>query len=386
MIDKSLYESVVAIRRDIHQHPELEFDVERTAKIVAEELRKAGIEVKTNVGKNGVVGDLMIPEATKRIALRADMDALPIHEENEVPYRSKVAGKGHMCGHDSHTAMLIGAARLLASKREKLKNNVRFIFQPCEEKPPGGALGMIEAGCLEGVDAIYALHVWPWLKSGEIGICPGPAMAQADLFEIAITGKGGHAAAPHRTVDPVLAGSHLVTALQSLVSRTTDPLHAAVVSVTQFSAGSTHNVIPDKALLRGTVRTYDQATLKRLREAFESITHHTVKGFGATATLQYCEGYPPVINSERGSASVKEAAERFLDADQIHFPGESAMFGEDFAYYLQKVPGCFIQLGCGNEKSGCIYPLHHSRFNLDEPCMKVGVRLLAELVQEVVIP
>jgi len=368
-MEESLFEEIVSIRRDIHQHPETAFDVERTAGIAADELRGAGIKVRTKVGRTGVVGDIIVPGADKRIALRADMDALPMQEEGNPPYKSTVDGKAHMCGHDSHTAMLIGAAKYLTARKDHLKNHVRFIFQPSEELHPGGAPGMIADGCLEDVDEIYALHVWPWLETGVVGICDGPAMAQPDAFDITIKGKGGHAAAPHQADDPIVAGSYLVTQLQTLVSRHVSPLDSAVVTVTQFHAGSAYNVIPSTAELRGTVRTYNPKTQKMIREKIEALV-------APIGEMTYHEGYPVLINEKTCAGKVAEAASNY----QVNYPAEKALFGEDFAYYLQHVPGCFIQLGCRNEQKECIYPLHHPKFNLDEECMKIGVALLTKLI------
>lgn len=367
-MEESLFNEIVAIRRDIHQHPETAFDVERTAGIAAEEMRKVGIQVRTEVGRTGVVGDLVIPGATKRIALRADMDALPMQEEGTPPYKSTIDGKAHMCGHDSHTAMLIGAAKALSSQKDKLPHHVRFIFQPSEELHPGGAPGMIKDGCLNDVDEIYALHVWPWLETGVVGISNGPAMAQADAFDITIQGKGGHAAAPHDCNDPIVAGSYLVTQLQTLVSRYVSPLDSAVVTVTQFHAGSAYNVIPSEAHLKGTVRTYRPETQKFIRSKMEDL----VSPIGA---LNYTEGYPVLVNEKTCSDKAAQCAKEY----HLRYPAEQALFGEDFAYYLHHVPGCFIQLGCRNEDKECIYPLHHPKFNIDEECMKIGVNLLTLL-------
>jgi len=380
MIDEKLFQLVTNIRRDIHENPETGFDVQRTAAIVADELNKLGIRVKTKVGVSGVVGDIEVPGASKKIALRADMDALPMQEEGRPSYRSKIDGKAHMCGHDSHTAMLIGAANILMNAKQKLKTSVRFIFQPSEEMVPGGALGMIDEGCLEGVSAIYGLHVWPWLDTGIVGVCPGPMMAQADYFFIEIQGKGGHAAAPHEVVDPLYIGSQLVSMMQSLVSRRCNPQDPAVVSITQFQAGSAYNVIPESAFISGTVRTYSPQLLKIIKTELQRLVDQGVSSFGAKATLNYRNGYPPLVNTEAESENVKHVAQSFLEKEKILYPAERVMFGEDFAYYLHHVPGCFIQLGCRNYSKECIYPLHHPKFNLDEDCMKIGIRLLAEII------
>jgi amidohydrolase len=379
MIDDALFEEVVSIRRDIHQFPEIEFDVERTAGIAAKQLRECGIEVKTNVGRSGVVGDIHVPGATRRIALRADMDALPMQEEGSCPYKSKIAGKAHMCGHDAHTAMLIGAAKLLSQDARKLKSHVRFIFQPSEEKYPGGAPGMIADGVLDGVDEIFALHMWPMLPVGTVGMCQGAALAQADAFNISIHGKGGHAAQPQITIDPIVIASHLVVMLQTIVARNVDPTDAAVLTITQFHSGSAGNVIPSTASLQGTVRTYSKEVQTKVRARLEEIIEHVTKSFGATYEFSYQEGYPVLFNHKSSEHFVLKTAQTFLPGQQIRYPAEKFLFGEDFAYYTEKIPGCFIQLGCRNEQKDCIYPLHHPRFNLDEESMKYGIKLLTEL-------
>jgi len=375
MIEKDLFKEIIKIRRDLHQNPETGFEVERTAGIVADHLREAGISVKTGIGKTGVIGDIEVPQATKRIAFRADMDALPMQEERDWEYQSLIPGKAHMCGHDAHTAILIGAAKLIAKQKEKLSVHVRFLFQPNEEQPPGGASGMIQDGALDGVDEIYGLHVWPWLPTGQIGICEGPFLAQSDRFSVKIKGEGSHAAAPHLGSDPIIAGSYLVSQLQSIVSRNVDPLETAVLTVTQFHAGSADNVIPGEAILRGTVRTYSENVQKLIQNRMEKLIQHCGTTFAMDCDFDYQDGYPATVNDVELAKSSYEIAKTFLPEDQIVYPGEKAMFGEDFAFYAQKVPGCFVQLGCRNEAKDCVYPLHHPRFLIDEDCMKVGVRL-----------
>lgn len=379
---QDIFDEIVKIRRDIHQHPETGFDVVRTATLAAEELKRCGIKVCYDPIENGVIGDITVPGATRRIALRADMDALPMQEEGMPPYRSLVDGKAHMCGHDVHTAMLIGAARILSSRATDLKVNVRFLFQPSEEILPGGAPGMIRNGALEGVDEIYALHVWPALDTGMIGICKGQTMAQADTFDIIIKGRGGHAAAAHLTIDPIVIGSQVVTAFQSIVSRSVNALDSAVVSVTQFHAGSADNVIPSTAHLNGTVRTYSKEVNRTVRQQMEAILSGICNAFGANYELHYHEGYPPLINHEKACERAMSAALTFSQEKQVLYPATCALFGEDFAYYCEKVPGCFIQLGCRNESIDCSYPLHHSKFNADEQCIAIGMNLLTSIVLE----
>lgn len=376
---KEQRDGIVAIRRDIHKHPETRFDVQRTAEIAATELEKAGITVKRGVGRTGVVGDIEVPGAGKRIALRADMDALPMDELGDSLYKSTVAGKAHMCGHDAHTAMLIGAARILASRREELKSHVRFIFQPCEESLPGGAPGMIADGVLEGVDEIYALHVWPTLSCGEIGICHGAAMGQPDIFSVNIRGKGGHAGTPHRTVDPIVAGAQVVSALQSIVSREVNAEDCAVISVSQFHAGSADNVISDTATLSGTVRTYNPEIQKLLRKRMEEVVGGVCRAQGTTAEFQYTEGYPVTFNHAVSIEKAEIAGRAIMGSDFVHSPGQRALFGEDFAYYTQEIEGCYIQLGCRNPKQKSAPMLHDPYFDIDEECLLYGIALHAKL-------
>lgn len=374
-----LVDEIVRIRRDIHQHPELGFDVERTAGIAAEAMKTLGLTVRTGVGKTGVVADLSSPGATRRIALRADMDALPMDEENEIPYRSQISGRAHMCGHDAHTAMLIGAANLLVAQKDQLPCNVRFLFQPHEEGLPGGAPAMIADGALDGVDEVYALHVWPWLDTGVVGICQGPAMAQADLFRITIEGAGGHAGAPHQTVDPLVIAAQLVTLLQSLVSRTVSPLDSAVLSVTQIHGGTANNVIPARCWISGTVRTYSSQVQQAMAEKMGQLATSVASSFGATAEVDYEIGFPALINAPTACDRACKAASKIAD---VVYPAEKALFGEDFAYYAEQVPGCFIQLGCRNGSMGAAHPLHHPRFNIDEECLPIGMQVLAGIINQ----
>ena len=384
------FNDIVAIRRDIHQYPELGFDVHRTAGIAADALHALGIPVKTGIGRTGVVGDLEVSGASKRIALRADMDALPIQEMTDVPYKSKIDGKAHLCGHDAHTAMLIGTARILSELRSHLKTHVRFIFQPSEEALPGGAPAMIADGALEDVDEIYGIHVFPLYTVGEYATCPGPMLAQSDTFKITLTGRGGHAAFPHLTVDPIVIGAQFVTALQSIISRNVDPLDSAVVSVTQFHggdanlqeglAGAALNVIPPNVLIGGTVRTLQKSVQKRVREQIE----HLIAGFAnandATYTFDYQDGYPVTYNHEPCVKTALSAAGELVAEDNLIFPVSPILGGEDFGYYSQEIPACFVMVGAGNEEKGIVNMCHHPQFDIDETCMIYGMALFTSLV------
>ena len=383
------FDDIVAIRRDIHQYPELGFDVHRTAGIAAEALRALDIPVKTEIGRTGVVGDLEVPGASKRIALRADMDALPIQELTDVPFKSKIDGKAHLCGHDAHTAMLIGAARILSQLRDNLKTHVRFIFQPSEEAMPGGAPAMIADGALEDVDEIYGIHVFPLYAVGEYATCIGPMLAQSDTFQITLTGRGGHAAFPHLTVDPIVIASQFVTAVQSIIARNVNPLDSAVISVTQLHGGDTDlkngltgaamNVIPPKVLIGGTVRTLQESVQKRVQGQMERLLAGLANAHDATYTFTYQEGYPVTYNHEPCVSTVLSAARGLVDENNLVFPISPILGGEDFSYYSQKIPACFVMVGAGNEEKGIVNMCHHPQFDIDENCMIYGMALLVSL-------
>ncbi len=377
---QKLHQQMIQLRRDFHMNPEVGFDVQRTAGIVAKELQKLNLTVKTNVGKTGVVADLTIPGATKWIALRADMDALPMDELNDVPYKSQVKLRAHMCGHDAHTAMLIGAANILSNIRNELKVNVRFIFQPNEEQLPGGAPAMIQDGVLENIDEIYALHVWPTLPVGQYGICVGPAMAIPDTFEITITGRGGHAATPHLAIDPIVIAAEIIQSFQNIISRQIDPLQSAVLTITQIHAGTAYNVIPDTCILRGTVRTFDKKVEQQIKQKMEQILNHITAMHQAKADMNYIHGYPVTYNDHALAHKAKDIAATLVGENNIDFPAQKMMGGEDFAYYAEKIKGCYIHLGCRNEAKGFTRMVHDPRFDLDEECLIYGAALHAELI------
>lgn len=383
------FNDIVAIRRDIHQHPEIGFDVERTAGIAADALDALGIPVKTGIGRTGVVGDIEVPGASKRIALRADMDALPIQELTDVPYKSKIDGKAHLCGHDAHTAMLIGAARILSHLRSSLKTHVRFVFQPSEEVFPGGAEAMIADGVLEDVDEIYGIHVFPIYAVGEYATCVGPMLAQSDTFRITLTGRGGHAAFPHLTVDPIVIGAQYVTAVQSIVARNVDPLDSAVVSVTQLHggdanlqnglAGAALNVIPPEVLIGGTVRTLQKTVQTRIREQLERLIAGFANANNATYTFDYQEGCPVTYNHEPCVTNVVSQARELVGEENLIFPVLPILGGEDFGCYSQEIPACFVMVGAGNKERGIVNMCHHPQFDIDETCMIYGMSLLISL-------
>lgn len=375
----SLRDFIVNLRRELHMYPELGFQEQRTAETVSATLVKLGYEVKRGVGKTGVVGLLMKSSDKPTVALRADMDALPIQELNEKPYKSKVPGVMHACGHDAHTAMLLGAAVILSRYREQLRGNVKLIFQPAEERGEG-ALEMIKDGVLENpnVDAIYGIHVWSYLPSGLVGIREGPLLAATGEIELRVKGKGGHGAHPEQTVDPVVISSYLVTAYQTIVSRNISALDSGVVTVSSVKAGEAFNVIPEEAFIRGTYRALTFEVRDLIKKRLSEITDNVCKAFNADCELRLLDSTPPTINSPLTTGYAREAAEELLGGDMVIVPSPS-MGGEDFAYYLERVPGTFIILGTGNKEKGTDKPHHNPYFDVDEDVLPVGSALYAYL-------
>jgi amidohydrolase len=378
--DSQLESYVVGWRRRLHANPELSFQEHETAKAVATELRALGLAVKTGVGGTGVVGLLAGDRPGRTVALRADMDALPITEGNAVSYKSRHAGRMHACGHDGHCAMLLGAARLLSSQKSELQGNVKFLFQPGEETPPGGALAMIRAGALQSpkVDAIFGLHLDSSLPSGRVGLRTGPMMAASDNFKIEIIGRGGHAARPHSCLDPVVTGAQIILALQTIVSRKVDPVHPAVITVGKVESGSKHNIIPDRAVLEGTARSIDRQTCKMMPEWIKQAAAGVAQAGGLAVKLYYQRGYPVLVNDPAMIEFAHGVSAALLGKKAVMNLSEPMMGGEDFAYYLQKVPGAFLRLGsCSGPDTA--HPWHHPQFNIDESVLPGGARLLAAL-------
>ncbi|MFP3870466.1 MAG: M20 family metallopeptidase [Syntrophobacteria bacterium] len=373
------------LRRDFHRHPELRFEEARTAARVAEYLSSFGLEVKTGIGRTGVVGLLRGAKPGRTFAIRSDMDALPIQEETGAEYASVNPGVMHACGHDSHMAMLLGTARVLAESpdlRSKINGQVKFIFQPGEEGGHG-AREMIADGVLENpsVDTIVAAHVAPLINFGEVGIYLREACASADAFEIRIAGKGAHAAYPHLSRDPVFAGAQLITAIQSIVSRNTAPAQGLVVSVTRVSAGTATNVIPDEMFLAGTIRALRQEVRDLAISRLKEIVEGTCRSHGLDGKVSLGDGYPPMINHEPVSRFVAGVATEMLGKNKVLF--RQPKFGsEDFAYFLERCPGAGFDLGCANEAKGFTQMLHTSRFDLDEEVMPIGVELYLRLVEK----
>lgn len=367
-------EEVIAWRRYLHQHPELSFQEEKTSQYIYDTLASFGNIELTRPTKTSVVGKIIGAKPGKTIAFRADMDALPIEEENNSPFRSTNPGVMHACGHDGHTAMLLGAAKVLSALKDEIEGEIRLIFQHAEELFPGGAEELVQAGVMEGVDAVIGAHLWAPLEIGKIGIVYGPMMAAPDTFYITVKGKGGHAALPHETVDSIAIAAQVVTNLQHIVSRNIDPLDPLVLSVTQFVAGTTHNVIPGTVEICGTVRSFDANLRKSVPVLMERIVKGLTEAHGAGYAFDYQYGYRPVINQEEITKAVEESI--------IDLYGEEAvdrmkpnMGGEDFSAYLQKARGTFFYIGAGNPDKEAVYPHHHARFAIDEDALEKGVHL-----------
>ena len=368
---------LAATRRDLHAHPELGFEERRTAGIVAARLRELGIEIREGVAETGVIGLLRGARPGPTVLLRADMDALPIQEASEVPYRSQTPGVMHACGHDGHTAILLGTARVLAAQRERLPGTVKFVFQPAEEGG-AGADRMIAEGAMEdpAVDAAFGLHLWNFGPVGAIGVREGPMMACSDAFDLTVRGQGGHAAAPHRAIDPVVTAAHLIVALQTLVSRETDPLQSAVVTVGRIQGGDARNVIPDQVLLQGTVRTFDAVLREAMPQRLERIARGVTEAFGGNYELSYRFGYPCLVNDAAMSEVVRAAARPIVGEEHL-VVAPPVMGAEDMSYFLQRVPGCFFRVGSANAERGLTRPHHNPCFDFDEAALPIGVEVLA---------
>ncbi len=377
----ALHEDMTTWRRDLHAHPETAFEEVRTAGIVAEKLESWGIEVHRGLATTGVVGVLRGRHAGRRaIGLRADMDALPMTEANDLPYASRHPGKFHGCGHDGHTTMLLGAARYLAETRN-FAGTVHFIFQPAEEGQGGGEV-MVRDGLFDRfpTDEIYAMHNWPDLPPGTVGVRSGPMMAAADVFDITIHGTGAHAALPHQGVDPIVIAGQVLTALQTLVARRLDPLDSAVVSVTQMRAGEAFNVIPDSAWLSGTVRTFKAETKGMLREAIGTLAEGVAEAHGATAEYEYRDGYPATVNHPAETDFIAEAAAAVVGPERVRRNVLPVMGAEDFAFMLQKRPGAYIWVGQGRVGGGG--GVHSPRYDFNDEILPIGASLFATLAEQ----
>jgi amidohydrolase len=365
---------IVALRRYFHAYPEVGGAEVQTQKKIMDELAAMGLKPR-RAGGTGVIADLMGGMPGRRIALRADMDALPVRDECAKSYQSQYEGVCHACGHDGHIAMLLGVAKVLTAAKSHVQGSIRFIFQPSEEKHPGGAKTLIAEGCLEDVDYIIGCHLWQTVASGQIGITYGRMMAASDEFVITVCGKGGHASMPHQTIDALLTAAQVAVALNTIVGRAVDPFEQAVVSLGVFQSGKVHNVIAEKAVLKGTVRAFNEEMRRSLADRIKKLATGICSAAGAECTIDHTWGYPPVINNPDVVAVVAKAGRETLGAGGV-IEITPVMAAEDFSYYLQRVPGAFLFVGIGNEKKGIVFPQHHGKFDIDEDALEYGVEVM----------
>jgi hippurate hydrolase len=380
---RQFHTELTGIRRDLHAHPELSFTEQRTSKVVADFLKKLGVETHTGLAKTGVVA--VIPgrkKAGRGIALRADMDCLPMHELNDFPHRSRNEGRMHACGHDGHTTMLLGAARYLAETRN-FDGTAYLVFQPAEEGGGGGQV-MVQEGLFEKFPAheVYAVHNWPGLPAGQMAVRAGPVMAATDEVQVTVRGRGGHGAMPHLVVDPVVASAHIITALQTIASRNVEPVDAVVVSICsmQTSQVGAFNVVPDAVKLVGTVRSFRPGTRDLAERRLKEIVAGVGEAFGCTAEITYTRGYPATINSEREAQFAARVGERVFGKGNVITQHDPTMGGEDFSYMLQARPGAYVFLGQGGPQGGCF--LHNPHYDFNDEVIPLGAGYLAALVEE----
>ena len=372
---KKISDWIIDIRRELHKHPELMYEEVKTSALVRRELDKLGIQYQSPIAETGVLASIGNGKGPC-VALRADMDALPIHEETDVPFRSEVDGKMHACGHDCHTAMLLGAARILKSKEKDINGTIKFLFQPAEEGGAGGKL-MRDEGALENpdVERIFGLHVWPQMPTGQIGSREGTFLAATSFLDLTIKGVGGHAAVPHLTKDPVLTSAQIITNLQSIISRELDPLDSGVVSISAIHAGQAANVIPSEVKILGTIRSLTMEGLKNLQKRVKQICESVAKAHGCKAIIDYPgNDYPPTVNDGEMWQFAKNIGSEMLGKENVS-ELDAVMGGEDFAYYTEKVKGCFVVLGMNNPDIDATYSVHHPMFKADEDALHIGTAL-----------
>jgi hippurate hydrolase len=374
----AMHDELTAIRRDIHAHPETAFEEHRTSDLVAAKLAQWGYAVHRGLGKTGVVGTIRAGTSPRAIGLRADMDALHIHERNTFGHKSQHEGKMHACGHDGHTTMLLGAAKHLAKARD-FDGTLHVIFQPAEENE-GGGRAMIEDGLFDKFpcDTVWGMHNWPGQPAGQFTVMPGPMMASFDIFEITLTGKGSHAAMPHNGWDPIVAGSALVQALQTIVSRNNHPVDAGVVSVTQFHGGDTWNVIPNEIVLRGTTRAFKPEVQDLIQRRIGEICDGVAATYGCTVKFWYDRRYPPTVNSVAEAALAREVLEDLVGKDNVVTDATPTMGAEDFAFMLQAKPGCYVWIGNGPGEGGCV--LHNPGYDFNDEILTLGASYWVHLV------
>ncbi len=377
---EKFHDEMTIWRRDIHRHPELAFEEKRTSDFVTEKLKEFGIEIHRGLAKTGVVGTIRNGDG-RSIGLRADLDALPLEEKNTFEHVSINPGKMHACGHDGHTAMLLGAAKYLADSKN-FQGTVHFIFQPAEEGGSGGDI-MVKEGLFEKfpVDSVYGMHNWTGLEAGHFGIKSGPIMAAADTFDLIIHGKGGHAAMPHQCIDPIIVSSHVLSALQSISSRSTHPVDSLVISVTQIHSGDAYNIIPDSVRMHGTVRTFLPETRQEIPSKMLKISEGVCNAMGASCELNYIYGYPATVNSVTETDISAKAAVDLVGKDKVVLNPTPSMASEDFSYMLQACPGCYVWLGIGlgESENGCI--LHSSKYDFNDDVLPIGAAYWATLVE-----
>ncbi len=378
-IAEEIFEDVVAIRRELHRHPELGFCEFETANLICNHLDKLGIPYEKNVAKTGVVALLKVDKNAKTLLMRADMDALPTQEKTDCPFKSEIDGQMHACGHDAHVAIVLGAATILSRLKDRLKCNVKFVFQPGEEVE-GGAEPMIGAGIMEKpkVDAAVGGHVMNSVEAGKIGIKYGEMMAAPDDFRMDIHGCGGHGAYPHNCIDPIAIGVQILAAWNALSARYTTPVEKHLISTNVFQAGTCYNIIPDDVHIEGTVRVFNENLRQQLARRMKEIAEQIATAFGATCDFSYAFRYPPLVNDKKMTDAVRESAARLLGAENVEELFEPSMAGEDFAYFGRLVPSCFIYYGTGNKAKGITQPLHNANFVIDEQGIKTGMMVLSQ--------
>ena len=371
-------------RRDIHAHPEIAFEEHRTAQIVADKLESFGIEVETGIAGTGVVGTLRKGMGNRSIGLRADLDALLINETNDFEYKSKNPGQMHACGHDGHTTMLLGAAKYL-SEQGNFDGTVNFIFQPAEENEGGGRV-MIEDGLFDKypVESVYGMHNIPGMPVGSFAIKPGPIMAAFDIFNLKVIGRGGHAAMPQTTVDPIIVGTKIIDAFQAIISRSIDPQEPSVLSVTQFHGGDAYNVIPNQVEIKGCTRCFSPNVQKKLEDEMRQISESICKAYGADCEFHYEHRYPATINSEEEANLAGQVAQEIVGEERVNLSPRPGMGSEDFAYMLQEKPGSYIWIGNGDGEGSCM--IHNSGYDFNDEILPIGATYWVKMAEEILKP
>ena len=378
--DEELNDYIISRRRHFHENPELSFQESSTLAYLKKELEDMGLKV-TEIPKGGIFADLACDRPGNSVAVRADIDALPVTEENDLPYVSRNRGVMHACGHDAHMAMLLGVVRMAVARKNELRGRIRFMFQRAEERPPGGAVSLISGGVMNGMDFVIGQHVMSTIPAGKVALFPREAMANADEFTIKIHGKGGHGSAPHETIDALMISALYIAEAQTIVSRMIDPQEAGVVTFGTINSGYRYNIIAAHSEMTGTVRTFSEGVRKTIREGLEKLLSRICEAYGATYEFDYQEGYPAVINSPQVTDIIGKAAEEIMGKSALIYPKPS-MGGEDFAYYLQKIPGAFYFLGVGNQEKGITSPQHSPTYNVDEDALLNGSRILLRAVEK----